>query len=204
MAKSGKRRAIFQKWELEMVKTKAKAMVRRDQIREVGKVWTKSDVGDLEQELLLQVLTKRNLYNQAHKSKASLETFLKYALDKHISNMVRERSRQKRGGTMVIDSLDRPLKTDESESTSLGETLSNDRILGARPTKHPDTLPIDVSRTLKTLNTLQQRIGQKVMDGYTVDEIGGQLKLSRSTVYREIRRMKRLFYDRGLRDYLDT
>lgn len=205
----------FAQWERKMARRKAEKLVHDDltspPARRAG--LNRSDIPDLEQEMLLQIHLKRGRFDPAHHSGASLQSFIGYALDKFGVNLARDRKRLKRGGGTEPVSLSRPVSAEEDEDTSIGDMITDEcwpdqpgvapsimRTLGARQPE--PTLRFDADRLLAKLNARQREIGRRIMQGHEMTEIGSSLGISRAELYREVGRMRRTLYEEGLRDYL--
>lgn len=205
----------FSKWERKMAKRKAEKMVQDDLSvppnQRAG--LTRSDIPDLEQELLLEIYTKRGRFDSAHESTASYKNFIICAVNNFASDIVRARKRLKRGGGDRLVSLNKEISNEEGEGITVGEMITDARLPG-QPGALPDamhvlgspepepSLSFDVDRLLAQLNARQREIGRRIMDGDDVKDIGARIGISRAEVYREIARMRRTLYAEGLKDYL--
>jgi RNA polymerase sigma-70 factor (ECF subfamily) len=89
-------------------------------------------------------------------------------------------------------SLDQPLPDQQA-------TLED---LIPAPENYDLFLRLDLERTMAKLSVLQKQIGLFLRQGYSVTEIARELGKGRATIYDEISRMKKIFCDEGLDEYL--
>jgi len=205
----------FAEWEKRMVRMKAERLVRSDQAgfpnQRAG--LTRSDIPDLEHEMLIQIHIKRGLFDPSHHSGASFKNFVGFALDKFAENLLRDRKRLKRGGRSESVFLDKEIESEEGDTAFIGEMITDEywphqpgptpgmtRTLGARQPE--SSLRLDTNRLLGRLNSRQREIGRRIMEGHEMTEIGPILGISRAQLYREITEMRKTLYAEGLRDYM--
>ena len=87
----------------------------------------------------------------------------------------------------LADSLDgsEPMQSGESEQT------------------HRQHLRMDLVRAMAQLTPAQQRLCVMLgQEGLSVKEAAEQLRIPRGTLYEEIKRIRKVFSDHGLEDYL--
>ena len=99
-------------------------------------------------------------------------------------------------------SLNEPIirETEESDDLTLEETVP-DKTSATRLAWLP--LQIDLATVLTRLTPQQQAICRLLTEGETVTVISRSLKVPRTTLYDEMKRVRRIFRDAGLKDYLE-
>lgn len=99
-------------------------------------------------------------------------------------------------------SLQEPIlgATEEPDELTLEETVSDERSK-ARLAQLP--LQVDLATALTHLTPQQQAMCKMLTEGETVAAISRSLKVPRATLYDEIKRIRRIFRNGGLKDYLD-
>jgi transposase-like protein len=65
----------------------------------------------------------------------------------------------------------------------------------------PDLL-MDLESVMRDLNEVQKRVYQLLFEGQSVSDVARQLRIKRTTLNREIDRMRKIFYRRGLKAYI--
>ncbi len=184
---------IFKDWEIAITKKL---------ISEFKKQWTclkYEDFDDLLQECLSHWYRVREKFDPAKKT--SIKTYMAKVIKTQLLYKVRPLSAKKRKTDQVSISLDEPV-SDEEGAKTLAEEI-------------PDTRPGAVDEALK--NELKQRL-KKVLEklspeqreicrlmgeeGLSIPEASKVLNKHRSFIDRQIIRMRRLFKNEGLREYL--
>ena len=117
-----------------------------------------------------------------------------------LTDLIRERETEKRKIAHLAISLDSPLKDDESAPTPMSRidaAEASDRLLDVE-------LKIDLSKALQSLNPRQRKLCRLLKeDGLTIKEASEYLKIPRSTIYDELKRIRRIFMKGRLADYLE-
>jgi DNA-directed RNA polymerase specialized sigma24 family protein len=182
----------FAKWELELAKGKAKGLMGRYGI-------TSEDVIDIEQELLLHIHIKRSSTSHWEQKNATDRTILSRILDNKIRDLIESAGRQKRKIRLVMESLDQPIVApSQEEPISMVNQLS-DKDAEIDPS---NGLRFALSSASRHLTDIQQRVLAHLAEGRNVRETALVLGMKRTTLNREIRRMRRTLYEKGLRDYV--
>jgi DNA-binding NarL/FixJ family response regulator len=101
-----------------------------------------------------------------------------------------------RGGGVLPDSLDQPINSSED-----GDTLTRGDLLAAPPDRDAD-LAMDLYRAREKLTERQRLVIDGLADQVPVTEIARRIGVSRDTVHEEVKRIRALFTDQGLRDHL--
>lgn len=189
----------FASWEVRMAHGKARGLI--------GKYgFTHNDIPDLEQELLLAIHLKRNAMDSWSSREASQKTVTSRILDNRIRDILDTLQTDKRGGHSHTVSLsERIPNTDGDVPVTYEDVLGDDSSLsrkGRRPILHEDELRFVMSLKLERLTDSQRKICELLMNGFTISEVAKSLGIRRTTLYSEVKRMRELFYEDGLHEYL--
>ena len=121
-----------------------------------------------------------------------------------LTDLIRERAADKR--TAERDALSLDAAPDGSdEGLTLAELLADDESAQQADADAVDRQParIDIGRALARLTPVQRQLCQMLgEEGLTIKEAAERLRIPRGTLYEEIKRIRRVFADRGLGDYL--
>ena len=183
---------------ISTVRKKARKLIKH-------KCFLSSDLEDLEQELMIDLLSKLIHYNS---SKSSLQTFTQNIIENKASNMIRDISRKKRGSQMAICSLYEPIGVGDNkdEAYLLIDTISAD-------SSFYEYSISDLTRQLEfefdvrqVINKLPDNLGKlcKLLQIMTVAEIAEETGTSRNTVYKALKMLRTIFADSNLQDYLSS
>lgn len=188
----------FAKWELELARGKAKGLIGRYGL-------TESDLGDLEQEMLLQVHLKRGLREGWPEITASERTVMSRILDNKIRDIIDQVKTEKRRLLSRAERLHLPVSpTPEAEGLTLEETVSEESSLtrkGRKSAAEEHDLQIALASVLENLTELQKRACQLLMEGHKITDVADVLGMKRTTLNYELTRMRNVFYRKGLGDY---
>ena len=183
---------------ISTVRKKARKLIKH-------KCFLSSDLEDLEQELMIDLLSKLIHYDS---SKSSLQTFTQNIIENKASNMIRDISRKKRGSQMAIWSLYEPIGIGDNkdEAYLLIDTISAD-------SRFYEYSLSDLTRQLEfefdvrqVINKLPDNLGKlcKLLQIMTVAEIAEETGTSRNTVYKALKMLRTIFADSNLQDYLSS
>jgi len=183
---------------ISTVRKKARKLIKH-------KCFLSSDLEDLEQELMIDLLSKLIHYDS---SKSSLQTFTQNIIENKASNMIRDISRKKRGSQMAICSLYEPIGVGDNkdEAYLLIDTISAD-------SSFYEYSISDLTRQLEfefdvrqVINKLPDNLGKlcKLLQIMTVAEIAEETGTSRNTVYKALTMLRTIFADSNIQDYLSS
>jgi len=196
VSKSPYYRGLFREWEIAV----AKKLV--NEFQQMWQCLRKEEFDDLLQECLIHWLFARGEYDPTRR--VSQQTFMGRVIRHKLTDLVRERETDKRKAAYLTVSLDEPLGDDQDDRTLL------DKIDESTATDAPSDglsqvlLKVDLSKALRKLTSQQQRLCRLLGEGgLTVKEASECLKTSRSTIYDEIERIRKIFRKEGLEDYLE-
>ena len=130
-------------------------------------------------------------------------SYMAQVLRNKLTDMVREMTADKRAGDPGALSLDASLDGTE-DGITLGEVLADEQ---ADPAGSGDVdsrhARIDLSRVMALLTPAQQRLCQLLgEEGLSIKEAAERLRIPRGTLYEEIKRIRRIFDQQGLGNYL--
>jgi len=151
---------------------------------------------DLLQQCLTHWFFARDKYNP--RREASLTTFMAKIIRNKLTDLVREANAEKRKVTQLSVPLDQPLGSAEDAGT-LEETLIDD----SSDAFVQIELRIDLDKATAKLSPKQQELCRLLRDrDLSITELSRLLETPRATIYDEINRIKTLFSNEGLEDYL--
>ena len=146
---------------------------------------------DLVQECLIQWHLARHTYDES--KGASQRTYMANVARHRLQNILEEQLAEKRGADRNAMSLDQPLPDQQATLEDLIPALENYDLF----------LRLDLERTMAKLSVLQKKVGLFLWQGYSVTEIARELGKGRASIYDEISRIKKIFRDEGLDEYLN-
>jgi len=189
----------FSDWEVNLVKGKAKSLSAKPG-------FSQEDIPDIEQELLLTVHRKRHASDSWAEIKASKRTILSRILDNRIRDLIDSANTDKRRVHTLTDSLNEVVSLPEKgQPKILEDYLGDDHIIAMRrqPIATPQDLEIELSLRRRELSTLQRRMSELLKQGFSVTETAKVMGLPRTTLYREIDRLREIFQEEGLQVYVE-
>ncbi len=188
---------FFQSWEIAI----AKKLV--NQFMEKYMCLKREEFNDILQEVLTHWYLNKDKYNSNRD--ASEKTFMAKVVRNKLIDILREAKTDKRTLNYQTISLDQPLDDDENCPT-LSDVISEDDILPSSNTLSPFLkilLKIDLSRAILKLNSRQKKICNLIISkDLNVSELSQCLSTPRSTIYDEIKRIRKIFEKEQLKDYL--
>jgi len=186
-------RGLFEDWEVGV----AKKVI--DGQRKSWRCLDLQDFDDLLQECLAHWYSVRDGYNPS--AGASKQTYMSRVVRHKIGHILEKLTSDKRKMATEAVSLDQPI-SDEEDAPTLLDTLSGDERLSTNLRIHTE-LKIDITRTVRGLTPKQQELCRLLSEeGLTVQEASQILNTHRSTVYDEIKRIKAVFEQENLHEYL--
>ncbi len=153
--------------------------------------WLKGfDFEDLLQECLVHWYLKRDRYMQERG--ASVRTFMAKVVKTRLQMILREQQADKRKAMYEATSLDESVGEDE---IPLGEMLVN-------PESSTDyAVRLDIEAVLELLTPLQKDICRLLAQEYPVKQVAERLGKPRTTVRDEIKRIRQVFLQKGLKEH---
>ena len=184
------------KWEIAVTKKLVGEFRRRSRI--LGR----NEFDDLVQDCLLHwiAVRKKLVPNPDHPPVG----YMAQVLRNKLTDLMREQGAEKRAGDLGLVSLDATVDGSEDGMT-LAESLdaSGSAQSGEDGETHRHHVRMDLLRALARLTPSQQRLCLMLgEEGLSVKEAAEQLRIPRGTLYEEIKRIRKIFADHGLGDYL--
>lgn len=188
-------RKLFQEWEIAVIKKSI------GESRKRWKCLARDAYDDLLQECVTYWYFSRGGYVPGRE--ASRKTYLGRVIRNKIMDLIRERETDKRRIACLTNSLDEFMRDED------GCVAMSDRIGAVAGLEDPRNhiretqLRMDVSSVLRKLTPDQKRLCRLLGDkGFTIKEASEHLKIPRGTVYEEVMRIRAVFANEGLADYL--
>lgn len=171
----------FEEWEVAMARKLSSEFVAKYS-------WLKGlEVDDLMQECLLHWYLVRDNYDPERG--ASLRTYMRQVLRHFLQDILDQQMTDRRKMQHLLTSLEQGMEDG---------TMPKDAIR----TEPESFLRIDLERAVQKLSPAQQQICQLLTEGYPITRIGRVLGRPRSDVYKELKKIREIFSDKGLREYL--
>ena len=170
----------------------------------VGKAgFTASDREDIEQELILDLLRRLPKYNP---KRAQRNTFIARVVEHRLASLIEAQKAGIRDYRRCRCSLNECLEDADGRSVERVDTFDQEDYLlrtGAqsRPSEELSALAIDVAAVLETLPPELRELCQR-LKAETVTEISRDTGVPRGTIYESIKKLREIFKDAGLRNYL--
>jgi RNA polymerase sigma factor (sigma-70 family) len=175
---------LFADWEIAI----AKSLIRKFQ---ESYPWIKGlDFDDLLQECLFHWYLHRGSYRQG--KGASAKTYMAKVLKNQLQLMLREQQADKRKIIHEAISLEVPVGEGE---TTLADLIADNQ------SPADDSIRLDVEAIVRTLTPLQREVCNLLAQEYSVKKVAELLGKPRSTIRDEIKRIREIFSQRGLKDY---
>lgn len=183
----------------------ARDVIRHKAWQLIGKYgFTFDDYDDLQQDMMLDLLRRIGKYDP---EKAGLSTFVARIVDRKISNLIRHQRQMKRDYRQRVSPLDEQVDDRDGRQRGLDEILSQDAYddeVGRhdRPDAERRDLTLDLTLVLDELPEDLRQLARRLQTR-TVAEVARELGVPRSSLYEKgITRLRKIFEDRGLREYL--
>ena len=182
----------------------AATTIRRKARRLVGTVgFTTSDVQDLEQELRLDLMKRLHKFDP---DRGSYNTFVARIIDHKIQNIIRHRKQEIRDFRRESYSINGSIEPSDGNSTKFSDLISQDdaeirRGTRRRSRRDQAQLHLDVSLVVNKIPADLQQVAQ-LLSEKTVTETAKALGIPRTTLYGNIERLRQIFKNNGLNEYL--
>ena len=165
--------------------------------------FTASDREDIEQELILDLLRRLPKYNP---KRAQRNTFIARVVEHRVATLIEAQKAGIRDYRRCRCSLNDRFEDEDGRSVERAETFDQEDYLlrtGAqsRPTDELSALAIDVTAVLEGLPRELRNLCWR-LQAETVTEISRGTGVPRGTIYESIKKLREIFEDAGLRDYL--
>jgi DNA-directed RNA polymerase specialized sigma24 family protein len=153
--------------------------------------WLREEREDLVQDCLEYWLRRRTSYDAARG--ASLTTFMRRVLERHLLDIEDKRTAEKRGGGRASLSLDRE---DEPGVPLQQEIAANEN------TEQAALFAIALDRARARLTPDQLVLADALSGGLSMSEVARLARRARSVLYADRHRIRQVFEDEGLGEFL--
>ena len=165
--------------------------------------FTASDREDIEQELVFDLLRRFPKYNP---KRAQLNTFIARVVEHRVATLIEARKAGIRDYRRCPFSLNDRFEDADGRSVERVDTFDQEDYLlrtGAqsRPSDELSALAIDVAAVLETLPPELRELCRR-LKAESVTEISRDTGVPRGTIYESIKKLREIFEDAGLKDYL--
>ena len=165
--------------------------------------FTASDREDIEQELILDLLRRLPKYDP---KRAQRNTFIARVVEHRVATLIEAQKAGIRDYRRCRCSLNDRFEDEDGRSVERAETFDQEDYLlrtGAqsRPSDELSALAIDVTAVLEELPPKLRNLCRRLKDE-TVTEISRGTGVPRGTIYESIKKLREIFEDAGLMDYL--
>lgn len=164
----------------------------------------REDQPDIEQELMLELIKRHPTYDR---SKASRHTFVARILKRKTTDMIRARLAQKRNSRAETTSLNDSVQVEEDGSreekwatVNVEEYLQLTGSIGLSREERID-LGIDIDRMMMRLPEDLRRLCELLTEK-NISQVSRETGIPRATLYFAIRKIRKLFEEAGMEDYL--
>ena len=165
--------------------------------------FTASDWEDIEQELILDLLLRLPKYNP---KRAQRNTFIARVVEHRLASLIEAQKAGIRDYRRCRCSLNECFEDADGRSVERVDTFDQEDYLlrtggQSRPTDELSALAIDVTAVLEGLPHELRNLCRR-LKAETVTEISRDTGVPRGTIYESIKKLREIFEDVGLRDYL--
>ena len=182
---------LFETWEVNLAIKLVKDFRNKWQCLE------REFIDDLIDECLKHWFFAKDSYSAD--KEASLKTYMARVVTHKLYDLVKERQRIKRKDFFKSVSLNQFLE-ENSDSPFLADPSQKSQY---DQTDHAE-LVSRIQKAYQQLTPNQKKLCEAIKDGQlTITQVSFQLKIHRSTVYEEIKRIREIFETEGLKKYLD-
>ena len=170
----------------------------------VGKAgFTASDREDIEQELTLDLLRRLPKYNP---KRAQLNTFIARVVEHRLASLIEAQKAGIRDYRRCRCSLNECFEDADGRSVERVDTFDQEDYLlrtggQSRPSEELSALAIDVAAIIEGLPHELRNLCRR-LKAETVTEISRDTGVPRGTIYESIKKLREIFKDAGLRNYL--
>ncbi len=189
-------RGLFEGWEIAV----AKQLVGR--FRSKWRSLERESFEDLCQECLVHWVAVRDQFDPGRE--VSPRAFMAQVVRNKLSDLLREHESDRRKVNFVAASLDAPIG-DEADGATLLDALAQAPQQGGWQVRERfgTDARIDLEAALARLTPVQQRLCRLLgEEGLTVQEASRLLGLPRPTLYDALKRIRKVFAELGLQEYL--
>lgn len=180
----------------QLIRRKARQLVRYPGFR-------KSELADIEQELAMELIRK---YRSFDPKRARETTFIARVIENKAISLIRARVAEKRDFRRDAHSLNEPVRDPEGGSVERAQTVDASRARShtgqaPRSDEEHSQLRLDLAEVFKSLPDDLRPLAE-LLTGMSEYAASRALGKSRRQIAKDVARLRKLFEDAGLRDYL--
>jgi len=186
----------LQRWEIAVAKKLVGEFRRRSRRLE------REEFDDLLQECLTHWIEVRG--KLAPNPDGPPVAYMARVVRNKLTDLLREQGASKRGADFSTVSLDAAVSDSDDAPTfaDLLDAATSSAAGESDPTDRND-VRIDIARAMKQLTPRQRRLCTLLgEEGLSIKEAAVRLRIPRGTIYEDIKRIRKVFADHGLGDYL--
>tara|TARA_B100001564_G_scaffold334526_1_gene323117 strand:+ start:1103 stop:1684 length:582 start_codon:yes stop_codon:yes gene_type:complete len=167
---------------ISIVRSKAQELTRH-------KYFLPSDLEDIEQELMLEMLMKLSTYDS---TKSSLWCYAKKIIENKCSSLIRTASRKKRGGDKIFCSLHQPINANGEEDYLIIDTITANSTFYEYAEPGTDDQLISEIDIRQAIRKLPPTLGEfcELLQTMNITEIARSKGIPRQAIYDIIARLK--------------
>jgi RNA polymerase sigma factor (sigma-70 family) len=148
------------------------------------------EMEDLAQDVLMHWLEVRDQHDE---KRALLKTFM----NRVVMTRLLEIERYENANLRRINTEAKTFSTPTGEGTTIQDEADRASIRTG-----DDDLTSDVRQTMESLNERERSVAEQLADGMSQVKIAKNLGIHRSTVHEDVKRIRKLFIDSGLKEYI--
>jgi RNA polymerase sigma-70 factor (ECF subfamily) len=165
--------------------------------------FTESDRDDLEQEMMLDVITRLPKFDA---NKGTPKTFVARIIERKISKLIRHRTTDMRDYRREAFSLNESVEDGDGGSIERGDLMSRESVdpvvaTDSRTGAEEMAFLMDLETVLAGLPDHLRRLCEILKTG-TISDAAREMGIPRTTLHDHVTKLRSLFEDAGLREYL--
>jgi len=190
--------------QINEIRNYAARVIRHKAKQLVGTAgFTESDRDDLEQEMMIDVITRLPKYNA---SRGALKTFVACIIERKISKLIRYRTSGIRDFRRVAFSINAPIESGDGDTFEQGDFVAEDI---DEPTSssnvHGDVEEMELAEaTEQVVSELPANLRRlcDLLKTKTLADAAREMGIPRTTLQDRVSKLRGLFEDAGLRKFL--
>lgn len=180
-------------------------LIRRKARQLVGRAgFTRSDVDDIEQELVLKLLRHRGAFNPAQ---SHWYAFVTTVIERHVATILRDKRMEKRTSTRLTSLqiiVEDPINGPSQLAATIGRRELDNRLgLDTRPEWDSLELTQDTAAVLADLPTEWRDICER-LKRLSISAVAREMGVPRTTLCYQLRPLRKRFQQADLGDYLQS
>lgn len=185
----------FERWEIEVISREVAAfLATRQESADL-------DRDDLTQQCLLHWWQKRGRHDPSRG--ASKKTFMARVVRAKLVDIERASKARKRGAGNADLSLEAPPGA-YGEGLPLADVVRDlDADVDPEKAAEADELSASIHSAAQLLTVRQKKLLEGLSRGYNITEMSRQLRVSRPTLHDDLKRIRKVFRDEGLHEFLE-